>query len=151
MPDIPLPILVKQFLFEQERCNVIGNSMHPMLHSGQTVNILPHERALIIGHIYVFLDYGKLLMHRLVAIRKQAAVFMGDHSISIEKVDQSAIVAKLECHYNRRLVTLINFINTTCYRVSAVYFLFSFVQKFRIPCITLLTEWCSHEGKIRKT
>ena len=133
------PSIIRQFLFEQKRHNVVGRSMQPILRHGQTITLIPHEQTLISGHIYVFLCYGKLLMHRLVIHEKNVAVFMGDHSVRVEKVDCSAIVAKLECSYNKFLLTLINLMNKICFAVSGRKFMYALLQKIRIRCIAFLT------------
>jgi hypothetical protein len=124
--------------------------MRPSLDHDQTVMLLPVDKALVVGHIYVFLYFGKLLMHRLVAVRKHRAIFMGDHSTRMEEVDRSAIVAALECKYTRVALPLINLLNRLCCYASEFRFLFAVLQKVRVHSLLLIAGMKIRERNIRK-
>ena len=130
--------VIQEFLFEKKEHIVSGSSMQPLLCHGQKVLLSPCKDKLNIGHIYVFLFNGKLLMHRLITLKQNMAVFMGDYSFRVEKIHRKAIVAKLEYNHCFSLLALIRFINIVCYSIGRCKKFFWVAQKIRITCIALI-------------
>lgn len=62
-----------------------GCSMEPVLHDRQETLAVPFKK-LIPGKCYVFEQYGRVLLHRLVSAKKGWCVFLGDNSGAYEVV-----------------------------------------------------------------
>jgi len=132
------PDVVQEFLLSVNEHRVVGDSMRPSVHHGQKIALSKIGAEFIIGHIYIFIYNDRLLMHRLIAMHGQCAYFMGDHSLIVEKVPYSAIIAEYNANYPHSLLPIINFINTVCFIVGKKRGAVTIVQMMRICCIMLL-------------
>jgi signal peptidase I len=132
------PDVVKEFLLSTNDHRVAGGSMRPTVHHGQKIALSPLSTNFIIGHIYIFIYNGRLLMHRLIAMQGQCAYFMGDHSFVVEKIPVTAVVAEYETNNHFPLLPIINFINTLCFLLGRKRGAWKIVQMVRIGCSMLL-------------
>jgi hypothetical protein len=73
--------------------NIAGNSMWPYYTDGQVVKIYPKKQYnLYPGKCYVFLKKDILIIHRLICTFQSIALFAGDASNSIERVELDHII-----------------------------------------------------------
>ena len=114
MTEMASPEVIREFLLASTELRANGNSMLPSVRHGQILTLCPVGAEFFIGHIYIFIYDGRLLMHRLVAVQGNEAIFMGDHSSGMERVHQSAIIAKFDANYRFLPLSLINFLNMVC-------------------------------------
>jgi len=151
MNKIPHYKIAKEFLFENNDHAIVGSSMNPMLKNGQKIEIAPVNCPLVIGHVYIFSLEGKLIMHRLIDIHGETAIFMGDFSFAIEKVPVNQVIGALRCQYHAFSLLLINAINRVCYKACRLKRLHGIVQSFRITVINTFSGVFENERKICKT
>lgn len=74
-----------------------GRSMRPLI-SGidEKVELQPLDAPLQVGDIYLFVHNNHLVVHRLISLKDGQCTFRGDNCHSVEKVDSSAVRARLK-------------------------------------------------------
>lgn len=91
--------IIHNILFARARVGfsltVLGNSMEPILHQGDTVEVQrKHEYK--VGDIIVFLyKDDSLIIHRLLKIENNHYFCKGDNSFRLEDIDASKIVGAI--------------------------------------------------------
>jgi hypothetical protein len=110
----------KQFFFEEHglRAHARGNSMAPFIRDGQSVLISAEIGRLRCGTCYFFFYENQFILHRLVRRTKKGVVFMGDNSDTIEIVNPSCIVARLNLHQPLLPAIIITLINNGYYIIK---------------------------------
>ena len=110
------PAVVAQFLFNPPhptRLAVQGNSMFPVLRSGDSVDVKPFVAPLFPGRVYAYIRFadGIMIAHRYVGRRGGVHFFWGDRNLVCEKVDESAVVGECVVRENpirKALKSLVN-------------------------------------------
>lgn len=88
-----------------------GNSMQPLLSSGQRVRVLPLQQPVTPGKCYIFVNGRALRIHRLLKISSNNAVFIGDTSQKLDRVSLDAIIAELDYKQNIFVIFILRYIN----------------------------------------
>ena len=93
-----IAIFLRESFFAQKpaRVRVEGYSMYPFLRPGQLVGVKPVENSLSCGKCYVFLRSNDLVIHRLLFVSGEKAVFFGDNNRYFEVTDKKLVIAELE-------------------------------------------------------
>ncbi|MBD3422355.1 MAG: hypothetical protein GF398_19755 [Chitinivibrionales bacterium] len=85
-----------QFMKEQipNHVTIEGNSMYPVLRTGECIAILPLSSELVAGECYAYLKNGVPVLHRLVGYNDDYASFVGDNTSLIEEISRECIIGK---------------------------------------------------------
>ncbi|MBD3345623.1 MAG: hypothetical protein GF401_11225 [Chitinivibrionales bacterium] len=73
---------------------VRGGSMAPLLRDRQKIIVAPLSSPLKHGWCYVFRAGEKLIIHRLVRVKNDRALFVGDHSPKVHDIPVSDIIGR---------------------------------------------------------
>lgn len=74
--------------------DVVGNSMLPVLSSGDRIKIIKTDN-IVLGDVIVFFYGEELLVHRVLRIKNHVICCKGDNSFRIEKIDFCDVVGKV--------------------------------------------------------
>lgn len=109
------PRVVKSFVFENgpTQLRVRGRSMFPFFEEGQHVLVKPVNCSLRVGRIYAYVKNNTMVGHRLVRVKKNHAVFIGDGNDCPESVDIDSIIGECVIRHSwikQYFIGVVNFI-----------------------------------------
>jgi hypothetical protein len=109
------PHVFKSFVFENgaAQLRISGRSMFPFFKEGQNVLVTPLDRSLRAGRIYAYIKNNTMVGHRLVRVKNDRAVFLGDGNNRSETVDINSIIGECIVEYSKMkqlFVAIVNFI-----------------------------------------
>ncbi len=140
---------ITTFLFDNKEpvLHVCSDSMYPAFSCGQKVKVIPLRQPLECGKCYIFIHKGKLNIHRLLSVKNDCSVFIGDRSRRKEHVPISAIIAEPE--YDQNIVTtfILRYINLFFCRIIPAFPQCALVRVKVIRNITKLEKFF-YERKI---
>jgi RNase P subunit RPR2 len=114
---------IADFLFADPvpTLQVYSNSMQPLLAAGQQIKILPLRKPLTCGKCYIFIYKGKLLIHRLMKVINDTAVFIADSAQKKEEVPIDAVIAEPALKQRRMIISVIGLLNQVSYTLIKVF------------------------------
>jgi len=114
---------IADFLFTDPspKLQVFSNSMQPLLSAGQQITILPLRQPLTCGKCYIFIYKGKLLIHRLIKVMNNKAVFIADSAQKKEAVPIDAVIAEPAFKQRWIIILIISWLNRLFYTLIKIF------------------------------